>query len=207
MYFFSHLSSEGEPPPLWGFSGRSWVQIYVSSGHSGLCPDWTHTDTQCFINHVKKKKNNWCETFGQSWFCTLYLSTFSRASGSGGGTMKHAPGRVLVFPVLSWSSQSLIFELDLRFSTSSRLTMSWKRWKSNFRHHKQNILTFQSSCTVCKWPLVTSYLFICPVTQGHCSGGFSGLDTAWLQGHDAAAELLEGRQSLLVPLHCWFISL
>lgn len=51
------------------------------------------------------------------------------------------------------------------------------------------------------------YLLIDPVTQGHYTGGFAGLDSSKLQRHDAAAELPEGGQALLVPPQWRFISL
>lgn len=52
-----------------------------------------------------------------------------------------------------------------------------------------------------------SHLSVHPVTQGHHSGGFGGIDATLLQRRDAAAELLQGRQTLLIPLHRWLISL
>lgn len=52
-----------------------------------------------------------------------------------------------------------------------------------------------------------SHLSVHPVTQGNHSGGFGGIDATLLQRWDAAAELLQGGETLLIPLHCWLISL
>lgn len=52
----------------------------------------------------------------------LHLFKVSRASGSGGGISKQAPGRLVVLPWLSWSSQYLLSELDLRIIVCPRST-------------------------------------------------------------------------------------
>lgn len=57
--------------------------------------------------------------------CDRYLATLSRASISGGGIIKHAPGRVLTTPLSVSSSQFLESVLDFRVSLSPRLTISY----------------------------------------------------------------------------------
>lgn len=115
----SHLPCESDPPLRWGSLTRLSEQIYDSLAPSVLCPDWTRTETQCCfkihcrLNHINYNKEYWRT-------CDVYLFTVSRASASGGGIMKHAPGRVLVFPLPSWTFQFLP-ELDFRISFSSRL--------------------------------------------------------------------------------------
>lgn len=52
-----------------------------------------------------------------------------------------------------------------------------------------------------------SHFSVHPVTQGHHSGGFGGEDAALLQRRDAAAELLQSGQTLLVPPHRRLVSL
>lgn len=137
------------------------------------------------------------------------------ASASGGRTMKHAPGRVLVFPVLFWSTQFLLSELDFRVSFSPRLTVSWNRQSEQSDKDKNNLNILPlllNTCLcfylkACEWLLIISYLFIQPVTQGHCSGGLGGLESTQLQRHNVTADLPEGSEALLIPLHSWFISL
>lgn len=52
-----------------------------------------------------------------------------------------------------------------------------------------------------------SHLSVHPVTQGNHSGGFGGRDATLLERRDAAAEVLQSGQTLLIPLHRRLISL
>ena len=117
----SHLLSEVGPPPQSESSGRTWEQICGSSGPAALCPDWTNRiHYRLCCNHMRQQ----CEE-NILQVVSLYLLTLSSASASGGGTMKQAPGRVLVLPLFVCSSQFLLSELDFRFRVSPRLTVSW----------------------------------------------------------------------------------
>lgn len=134
------------------------------------------------------------------WYiCSLYLSTVSMASGSGGGIMKHAPGRVLVFPPVVWSFQFLKSALESNFIFSPRFTISWN---GHYDKVNINIIIFLNFLSL-PWP----HLCVHPVAQGHSSGEFGGLKSAWLQRHDISALLPEGSQALFIPPDRWLISL
>lgn len=133
--------------------------------------------------------------------CSIYLATLSRASVSGGGTIKHAPGRVLTTPSRVWSCQFWLSRLDFSVILSPRLTISWDRKRDGDHVQTTGQRGFESEGGS------PSHVSVHPVTQGHRSGGFGGEDAALLQRRDAAAELLQSGQTLLVPLHRRLVSL
>lgn len=75
----------------------------------------------------------------------------------------------------------------------------WQKIKHDFYMTGQFKFNSVSGCQ--------SHLSIHPITQWHCSSGLGGIDSTLLQRWDAAAENLQGRQTLFIPLHRWLISL
>lgn len=113
-------------------------QVSIQTGWTQQNTAWIHAGSAKFLTTTLVVRRR--------YISNLYLSTLSRASALGGGIMKQAPGRVLVFPALVCSTQFLWSMLDLRLSISPRLTLSWGSWENRRNLNIEPVFVFFSFC-------------------------------------------------------------
>lgn len=156
--------------------------------------------SQFSVKTAKHKKTT--EVTEEVAFCTFSLSSRlldqlveSQNTPLGGSRSSRCCPRAPSTYCLCWTSAS-----------SSRYAPPTPAMKPT--RLKKLLINFHFIVTaVAKGDLLTSYVFLLPVTQRHHGGGLGGLGSAELQRSDVAAELPEVLHTLLVPFHGWLVSL